>query len=236
MEDYRLARIKNQELLKKEIVDLNEINKNTKSEVNIKDVHRIITNFLPTKSPVASISFARDYTMFRTFIYSLVCGANNSSISVQQFLAGCNRFGIDNPCPIITKRLSLYGVSEDLDKEFKKLIEKYKEFEPIKDVDPEILGQAELKNAFLFEADAKRVYDFKETLSPSPAKKFSAIQNMTLLAQSPAKAPLNDVTPRVGDPKSAREEQNKQEYSIAGIKMNIVDIKHIEHGNPDTIP
>jgi len=44
---------------------------------------------------------------------------------VVKILAGCNRFGIDNPCPTISKRLSLYGVPEDIEKDFKKMVEKY---------------------------------------------------------------------------------------------------------------
>ena len=42
-------------------------------------------------------------------------------------MAGCNRFGIDNPLPIITKRLAMHGNQEEIVKEFKMLAtEKYK--------------------------------------------------------------------------------------------------------------
>lgn len=48
-------------------------------------------------------------------MYALVSGENGFEISTQEFLAGCNRFGLDNPCPIITKRIALYGNEEELE-------------------------------------------------------------------------------------------------------------------------
>jgi hypothetical protein len=35
-------------------------------------------------------------------------------------IAGCNRFGIDNPTPIITKKLAIYGNTDEVSLEFKK--------------------------------------------------------------------------------------------------------------------
>jgi hypothetical protein len=45
-------------------------------------------------------------------------------------MAGCNRFGLDNPCPTITKRLAIYGTLDDLDKELKKMVSAYKNLYP----------------------------------------------------------------------------------------------------------
>ena len=42
------------------------------------------------------------------------------------FLAGCNRYGLDNPVPTITKRLANYGNADDVDKEFKRIVHRYK--------------------------------------------------------------------------------------------------------------
>jgi len=53
--------------------------------------------------------FASDVTFTRAFIYALVSGKNGLGATSVEFLAGCNRFGVDNPCPILTKRLALYG-------------------------------------------------------------------------------------------------------------------------------
>ena len=48
-----------------------------------------------------------------------MAGDNGFEINAQEFIAGCNRFGIDNPFPIITKRLSLYGNDEDVEEMIK---------------------------------------------------------------------------------------------------------------------
>ena len=56
------------------------------------------------------MSFAKNITYTRAFIYALTCENNSNEITSIAFLAACNRFGIDNPCPIITKRIGLYGV------------------------------------------------------------------------------------------------------------------------------
>ena len=74
------------------------------------------------KTPIACISYAKDISCIRAFIYALTCDQNGQQISVEAFLAGLNRFGIDNPLPIITKRLAMYGNQEDLAKEFKSLV------------------------------------------------------------------------------------------------------------------
>jgi len=42
-----------------------------------------------------------------------------------EFGAGCSRFGIDNPIPTITKRLSLYGNTEDVESIFKQVAARF---------------------------------------------------------------------------------------------------------------
>jgi hypothetical protein len=41
-------------------------------------------------------------------------GANNNKVSEIEFLAGCSRYGIDNPVPTIKRRLALYGNTDDV--------------------------------------------------------------------------------------------------------------------------
>ena len=48
-------------------------------------------------------------------------GNNDDSISFSQFLAGCNRFGIDHPCPSICKTFGSYGNNEDFDAYLKRI-------------------------------------------------------------------------------------------------------------------
>lgn len=80
----------------------------------------------PQNQTSSFVSYPKKMTYFRALIYSMACDNNSKSISLQAFLAGCNRYGIDNPCPIITKRLANYGNNEDLLKQFETLVDKYK--------------------------------------------------------------------------------------------------------------
>ena len=45
----------------------------------------------------------------------MMCGTNGKSFSEIEFLAGCNRFGLDNPTPIISARVAPYGNAENLE-------------------------------------------------------------------------------------------------------------------------
>lgn len=55
--------------------------------------------------------------MARAFIYALMCGRNGSACSEAEFVAGCSRFGLGNPLPIITRRFWLYGNTDQVEKE-----------------------------------------------------------------------------------------------------------------------
>ena len=50
-----------------------------------------------------------------------MCGTNTNYVNEVEFGTGCNRFGVDNPTPTITKRLSLYGNTEDVESIFKQV-------------------------------------------------------------------------------------------------------------------
>ena len=91
-----------------------------------------------------SIQYAKNITFTRAFIYALTCGNNNNEVNPSAFLAACNRFGIDNPCPIITKRLSLYGNQEDIEKDFKRIAADYNQKGNAVVFDPDQIGVAEL--------------------------------------------------------------------------------------------
>lgn len=93
-------------------------------------------------------------------------------------MAGCNRFGIDNPCPIITKRLSFYGNTDDIEKDYKREAEKFRKNFNESNYDPDLLGLAELKsNQYVDDKGGKKIMDFNETILKSPLKKFSGITN-----------------------------------------------------------
>ena len=144
---------------------------------------------VPHKSPSSSVYFADIVSFIRAFIYSLVCGKNSVDASQAQFLAACNRFGLDNPCPIITKRLSNYGNAEDVEKDFKRLAEKFRVANPDVPIDPDIYASCELKHQAMDIDRYKKVYEFNETKAVSPLKKFSGIANFNIITtnNSPTK-------------------------------------------------
>ena len=104
VEEYRSVRAVKQNELRQEFLNL-------KKECRLRD------SSVP-KSPILHLKFGEHFTLIRTFVYALSCGINNNDITVDQFMAACNRFGVDNPLPIITKRISLYGNQEDVVKEY----------------------------------------------------------------------------------------------------------------------
>ena len=53
-----------------------------------------------------------------------MCGTNQSDLNEFEFLAGCNRYSIDNPIPTITKRMAFYGNQEDVAKAIETMVTK----------------------------------------------------------------------------------------------------------------
>ena len=133
---------------------------------------------IPEKHSSPFVRYPGDITFIRSFIYSLVCGTNGGKINKTEFLAACNRYGIDNPCPIITKRLSYYGNSEELTKEFKNLAEKHTNL----GIDPDCYASADLKGPSYDPGNQNKGYhNFKETTALSPVKKLAGITNFLMI-------------------------------------------------------
>lgn len=61
----------------------------------------------------------------RALIYAMMCGKNDFNCTESEFVAGCARFGLDNPTPIITKRLATYGNEENIEKLVERLAKQY---------------------------------------------------------------------------------------------------------------
>ena len=236
MDEFYEARMQKQDELKLDFENMMRDCRRLSRKINIKDIIRVfVSDKELNKSPVLHLKFADNFTMIRTFIYSLVCGLNQAEVTTEQFMAACNRFGVDSPLPIITKRISLYGNNEDLTKEFQKLVDRFKAIEPQINVDPDLLTCNEVKDnqigEFLNDKN-KTMFDFKETSQLSPQKKPSIIQNITLLSATQTKFNLGQSSI------DSIESPNKslvKDYKIAGIKMSIHDIKTIEEGNPNTV-
>jgi hypothetical protein len=84
------------------------------------EIDKIIINNLPSHFASAFVSYPRHIANRRAFIYALLCGDNQNKINQNEFLAACYKYGLDNPCPSVTKRLSLYGNDEDVEEYLKK--------------------------------------------------------------------------------------------------------------------
>ena len=148
------------------MAEMNKNNQTLEKEISYKDVQKIMQQVIPQKPTTPNVYFAKDITQIRAFIYAFNCDDSGIGISPEALLAGCNRYGIDNPCPIISKRLSLYGINEDLEKDFKRMVARYKLEEPRLDIDPDFFGPSE---TLKFRNESKpSTHDFKETKIVSP--------------------------------------------------------------------
>ena len=78
---------------------------------------RVAAAALGPTAPSPLLQFGGPITVARAFIYALMCGKNGTACSEAEFAAGCNRFGLDNPLPIITRRFWLYGNTDQVEKE-----------------------------------------------------------------------------------------------------------------------
>jgi hypothetical protein len=67
-----------------------------------------------TLSPL--IQFTGQISLLRSMVYAYLCGNNDGHANDFEFLAGCNRFAVDNPTPTVTKRIAFYGNTEDITK------------------------------------------------------------------------------------------------------------------------
>lgn len=80
---------------------------------------------LQSKQSFTLMSFGGTVCQTRAFVYALMCGRNQFDCADVEFLAGCNRFGLDNPVPIITRRLAHYGNEEYLEKILEKCAKQF---------------------------------------------------------------------------------------------------------------
>jgi len=122
-------------------------------------------------------------TSIRAYIYGIVAGQNDRLLRVDEFLAGCNRYGLDSPVPIITKRMSNYGNADEIDKDFKRILAKYKKLAPdikkIQDIDENMhlptdftnTGGGSLLPSFEDATKKEKTFQFGESEGQSPGKK-----------------------------------------------------------------
>lgn len=109
-----------------------------------------------------------------------------------EFIASFNRFGLDNPTPVITKRLSLYGNEEPLEKVIERLAKQYND---TKFLDSEKLGNLpekvrdNYKLELLGDTEVRKekptVRNMKEIANTiQKGKKMSGVQDIKLLEKN----------------------------------------------------
>lgn len=111
------------------------------------------------KNPL--VKFAGSFSMSRALIYAFMCGTNGYDVNEVELLAGCHRYGVESPVPIVSKRISLYGNEESVQFMVKRIAEELGEF------DKELYGADKTEKRGL-EGPVK---DLKETMEPQPIKK-----------------------------------------------------------------
>jgi hypothetical protein len=50
-------------------------------DLGMSHIKEVLSEFFPSKPPSTTVGFPREITLFRSFIYSLVCGNNNKEIT-----------------------------------------------------------------------------------------------------------------------------------------------------------
>lgn len=120
----------------------------------------------------------------------MMCGKNDSSVFEQEFIAGCNRFGLDNPVPIVTRRLATYGNEENIEKLLERLSKQYNDLnfldpEKFTSVMPDKNGKTALEAAgipTIVNKETQILKDMEETSKMRrTGKKVSGVHDIKML-------------------------------------------------------
>lgn len=181
--------------------------------------------------------------MARALLYSQLCGANSKNISEIEFIAGCNRFALDNPTPTITSRLAFYGNDESIEKKLRVFAEKMAIAPEM--FDPKVYGsqypggkpERALDGSFVKKRHDVTMRDMQETLLPEEKKqlnrKMAAVTDVKLLNEkfdqekmtSPAEAVVaQGMTIRIKDIPTKKE--NKQ-FKLTNMQVSMSGNKAI---------
>ena len=118
MEEYRAAKRANQKRLGKLYSRIKAesavSSQNHTKEFNYPVAAKVFNEY-KNKQTFHVLAWAGTFSLTRAYLYAELCGGMESEVNEQAFSAGCNRFGIDNPTPTITKRLSTFGNIEEIE-------------------------------------------------------------------------------------------------------------------------
>ena len=115
--EYKLQRKDFQMKLQKNFVRFRE---SEKAECELNDLVEILNNTNDTiqdedmvDNPL--VKFTGPMSQVRGYIFAAIASEDNTNvIQDSAFIAGCNRFALDNPVPSVSSRCSLYGNSRDV--------------------------------------------------------------------------------------------------------------------------
>ena len=121
----------------------------------------------------------------------MMCGRNGIEVNDVEFVAGCNRFGLDNPTPIITKRFSTYGNEDTVDKTIERLAKSaneqfYIDQDRFGSVFPDKTAVKAMESTIAaMKAEAKNTRDMHETAPMKrTGKKVSGVRDIKMLDRS----------------------------------------------------
>jgi len=88
-------------------------------------MQQVMREISRTKSPSALVHFPGLMSNIRAYIYAMLSGDNGFLVSEEEIKAACSRFGLDNPCPSVTRRLAWYGNQDEIEKMVERAANKF---------------------------------------------------------------------------------------------------------------
>jgi hypothetical protein len=124
--EFREAKRLNQEKIKKKFADVVQADESRNSVTleNARDVIMDVRNRAGKTALSSVVTFPNHVATLRALIYAYMCGTNQADLNEFEFLAGCNRFALDNPTPTITRRMAFYGNVEEVSKGLDSIVAK----------------------------------------------------------------------------------------------------------------
>lgn len=149
-------------------------------------------DFKTVKSVAQYLLFPGTISFGRVFLYAYLSGDNGFSLDKDGFLEACTRYGLDSPVPCFSKRLAMYGNTEDVAKYLKDIVDKtcpqsstdlaiFGQVDNPKPLRPKALGIKALQEKIHIEGP-KPLLDMNETQVAQGQNKVSGAVNIRLLS------------------------------------------------------
>lgn len=84
------------------------------AEVTVDRISILSKEFKANRGAIPFLMYPGSIGIARALVFAYMSGANSYEINAKAFQAACTKFGLDSPVPPITKRLALYGNTEDV--------------------------------------------------------------------------------------------------------------------------